>query len=603
MITVQYASMQDILKIIRFSSSLKKYYISIALLVVVLAGLNLVNPFLTKWVVDLITEYNKGQAITFWQTLPPLALMLISALFVAILSNFNGFLGDRMAIKLNTLLSQRYYDHLMSLPVQYYDSEQTGKITARLERSISSLSQLMNALANNFIQFFLTTIVTLVAISFYSWPIAILLILIFPSYIYITHLSSESFQKYQGDINKNLDTANGRFVESIGQIRVVKSFVRELGELKFFAGRRAKIESISRDQSIEWHKYDVYRRLALGVVFFLIFVVITWQALGGAYSVGTAVLLITLSNQAQFPLFGASFMIEGIQRAQADSKDYFKVMDIKPAITDGEAARALKIKGGAVTFEKVTFAYDKGAKVLKGVDFTIPAHSTVALVGESGEGKSTIANLIVRFYEAQGGVISIDGTAINGVTQRSLRKQVGIVFQDPSLFSGSIEENIAYGLGRKYTTAELETAAGMANAADFIAKLPKAYKTEVGERGVKLSGGQKQRIIIARALLKNPPILILDEATSSLDAKSEAQVQEALERLMKGRTTIIIAHRLSTIAGVDMIIGLKNGKIAEQGSPGDLANRPDGIYAELLRLQTAGTDRLKNKLKQFDIAV
>ncbi|MDQ5944413.1 MAG: ATP-binding cassette, subfamily bacterial, partial [Patescibacteria group bacterium] len=200
------------------------------------------------------------------------------------------------------------------------------------------------------------------------------------------------------------------------------------------------------------------------------------------------------------------------------------------------------------------------------------------------------------------GIITIDGTAITDVTQTSLRKGIGIVFQDPSLFSGTIEENIAYGLGRRYTQKELEDAAEQANAADFIAKLEKDFKTQVGERGIKLSGGQKQRIIIARALLKNPPILILDEATSSLDAKAESQVQQALERLMKGRTTIIIAHRLSTIAHVDMIVGLRGGKIAEQGSPEELAHKKGGIYAELLELQTASATVAKKKLQKFDIA-
>ncbi len=593
--------MRDIIKIIKFSKNLKKYYISIAIFVVILALLNLVIPFLTKRLVDLITAAGSGTSVNFTMAIGPLLLMLLAGVTTAILSNVNGYLGDRMAVKLNTLLSTRYYDHLMNLPIEYYDSEQTGKITARLERSIASLSQLMNALANNFVQFFLTTIVTLIAIAIYSWPVALLLVVIFPTYIWITHLSSEAWQKKQGEINKNLDRANGRFVESIGQIRVVKSFVRELGEVTAFRRRRTTIESISKQQSQTWHAYDMGRRLVLGVVFFAIFAIIVWQALRGQYSVGTAVLLITLANQAQFPLFGSSFIIEGLQRAQADSKDYFEIMERKPTIIDGPDAQSLKVDGGEVRFENVTFQYGEGKPVLRDVSFTIPAHSKVALVGESGEGKSTIANLIVRFYEANKGSILVDGTPIKDVTQASLRQQVGIVFQDPSLFSGTIEENIAYGLERKYTQKELETAARMANAADFIAKLPKGYKTEVGERGIKLSGGQKQRIIIARALLKNPPILILDEATSSLDAKAEAQVQEALERLMQGRTTIIIAHRLSTISHVDMIVGLKGGKIHEQGSPRELANKPDGIYAELLELQTASTKNLK-KLKKFDIA-
>jgi ATP-binding cassette subfamily B protein len=594
--------MNELIKILKFSSKLKWYYVGIAILVVVLALLNLVVPFLTKNLVDLITSYSQGNNVTFSQALPALALMLVASLVVAFLSNVNGYLGDMMSQKLNTHLSTKYYEHLMNLPIEYYDSEQTGKITSRLERSISSLSQLMNALANNFVQFFLTTIVTLVAIAIYSWPVALLLVVIFPAYIWITHLSSAAWQKKQGDINKTLDIANGRFVESIGQVRVVKSFVREIGELADFRKRRQKIESVSREQSREWHTYDLVRRLVLGVVFFAIFAVIVWQALEGQYSVGTAVLLITLANQAQFPLFGSSFIIEGIQRAQADSKDYFKVMEKKPTILDAPDAKALKIDGGEVRFEHVSFGYENGSQVLNDVSFTIPAHSKIALVGESGEGKSTLANLIVRFYEANAGTITIDGTPITDVTQASLRKGIGIVFQDPSLFSGTIEDNITYGLNRRYTQEELGEAAKLANAADFIAKLEKGYKTQVGERGIKLSGGQKQRIIIARALLKNPPILILDEATSSLDAKAESQVQQALERLMKGRTTIIIAHRLSTISHVDMIIGLRGGKVAEQGSPDELARKKNGIYAELLELQTAGAKVAKKKLQKFDIA-
>lgn len=594
--------MRDILKIFRFSSALKYYYMAIGCLVLVLSLLNLVVPFMTKSIIDSITAYGQGTTVSFAQAAWPVALMFVVSIVSAFLSNINGYLGDRMSVKLETLLSRRYYEHLMTLPVEYYDSEQTGKITSRLERSISGLSQLMNALANNFIQFFLTTIVTLVTIAFYSWPIALLLFFLFPFYIWVTSLSSKSWQKYQKRINKDRDVANGRFVESISQVRVVKSFVQEASELLFFKRKRQAIENEAQAQSKQWHSYDVAREIGLGIVFTLIFGVIVWQALRGDYSVGTAVLLITLANQARMPLFGANWMIESLQRAQADSRDYFEIMGTKPEITDTATANHLPINNGTVEFRDVIFAYKQGEQVLKKVSFVIPGHSKVALVGESGEGKSTLANLIVRFYEPQSGEILIDDHSVQAVTQASLRQQVGIVFQDPSLFSGTIEENIAYGLGRKYKSAELETAARMANASDFIAKLPKGYKTEVGERGVKLSGGQKQRIIIARALLKNPPILILDEATSSLDAKAEAQVQQALERLMRGRTTVIIAHRLSTIAGVDMIIGLKGGQIVEQGSPEELAHKPGGIYAELLKLQTAGTERVKKKLKAFDIA-
>jgi ATP-binding cassette subfamily B protein len=278
-------------------------------------------------------------------------------------------------------------------------------------------------------------------------------------------------------------------------------------------------------------------------------------------------------------------------------------MELKHDIADKPNAKNIILKNGQISFRDVRFSYHTdSSEILKSVSFEIEPNSKVALVGESGEGKSTIANLIARFYEADSGEILVENQNIKDVTQSSLRSQIGIVFQDPSLFSGTIEENIVYGLGRRHTMKDVEHVAKLANAAGFINKLDKGYKTQVGERGIKLSGGQKQRIIIARALLKNPPILILDEATSSLDAKAEAQVQQALSRLMRGRTTIIIAHRLSTISHVDQIIGLRGGKVVEQGSPSELAHKTGGIYAELLKLQTASADTARKRLKKFDIA-
>jgi ATP-binding cassette subfamily B protein len=223
----------------------------------------------------------------------------------------------------------------------------------------------------------------------------------------------------------------------------------------------------------------------------------------------------------------------------------------------------------------------------------------VALVGESGEGKTTLANLVLRFYELTEGEICIDGRDVRTVTQSSLRRNIGVVFQEPALFSGTVRENITYGQS-SFAPEEVVVAARAANAHDFIERLPEGYDTQIGERGVKLSGGQKQRIAIARALMKDAPILILDEATSSLDSKAEREVQDALERLMQGRTTLIIAHRLSTIQNVDMIVGIRHGGVAETGSPAQLADG-DGIYAELLRLQ-APTTANKAKLKEYDIA-
>lgn len=593
--------MREIIKIIRYSRQLWRYYLAIAVMVVVLAGLALVVPFLTKFLVDGVVNKLNGQSVAFSYLIGLLVMMLLASVIVSLLNNVNGYVGDIMAVKLNSLLSRRYFEKLTQLPISYYDNEITGKITARLERSINTISNLMQAMSNNFVQFFLTTAVTLIVIAFYSWPVALLLVIIFPTYIWISHLSSRSWQKRQKDINTNIDLANGRFIESISQIRVIKSFVTELRELNFYKRKRVAIEEQTKVQSYHWHKYDIWRRLTLNIVFFAIYTIIFWQAYHGQYSIGVLTLLITLVNQAQFPLFSSSFVIDALQRAVADSRDYFSVMELEPAIVDQTNAVELKVRAAQIEYQGVSFGYDDKQTVLENISFTMTPGSKVALVGESGEGKSTIANLMLRFYDLGSGEILIDGQSVATVSQASLRRNIGVVFQEPQLFSGTIRENIAYARANA-SLSQIERSARVANAYDFIKKLPQGFDTQIGERGVKLSGGQKQRIAIARAILKDAPILILDEATSSLDSRAEHEVQEALEHLMHGRTTLIIAHRLSTIAGVDQVVGIRGGKVVEIGSPAELAKN-DGIYAELLKLQTMPSSRAtKAKLKKFELA-
>jgi ATP-binding cassette subfamily B protein len=337
----------------------------------------------------------------------------------------------------------------------------------------------------------------------------------------------------------------------------------------------------------------------LNVIFLGVSVFVFVETAKGKYTVGQMVLLIQYAALIRLPIFSISFLIDSTQRAIADSKDFFEVMDEKPEIADHSEAKLLKVSSGEITYDNVGFSYGD-VPVLSKLSFSIKPDTKIALVGESGEGKTTITNLLMRLYEPQTGRITVDGQNINDVTQRSLREQIGVVFQDPALFSGTIRENISYAK-LNATHEEVVAAAKAANADEFVGKLEKGYDTEIGERGLKLSGGQKQRIAIARALLKDAPILILDEATSSLDSKSEAMVQGALVRLMKGRTTIIIAHRLSTIQNVDQIITLQKGTVNEIGSPDELA-KSGGIYAQLLELQRGHTDSKEKRMKEFEIA-
>lgn len=588
--------MKHMYRILKSAGELRGYYWAISGIMVLVSLSALMLPILSGRAIDEISQGTGANlAYLAWLAAGIFALDVAGTF----LSNIGGYMGDQMSARLNKLLSARYYQHLLSLPQVYFDTELSGKIINRLNRSIVQITNFMQMMSNNFLQFILTTIFSLVIVAYYSWQVAVLLFALYPIYIWLTMRSSNTWQKYQATINQHTDIASGRFAEAIGQIKVVKSFIQERQEQKFFNRHLQKVVTITKPQSRYWHIRDTRRRLVLNVIFFAVYLFIFLQAARGLYTPGIAVALILLAQQIRIPIFTISFLVENTQKAIADSKDYFEIMDTAPHITDQPGAATLSVPSGQIVFDNVSFAYGE-SPVLKGIKMTIEPDTKVALVGESGEGKTTLTNLLLRLYEPQAGVIRIDGQNINTVTQTSLRQNIGVVFQDPALFSGTIQENIAYANPR-VADEDVEAAARAANAHEFIEKLDRGYQTEIGERGLRLSGGQKQRIAIARALLKNAPILILDEATSSLDSRSEVLVQEALERLMKSRTTIIIAHRLSTIQNVDQIITLRGGRVDEVGSPDELAGS-GGIYAQLLKLQQGHNDLSRKKLKEFEIA-
>lgn len=587
--------MKNIWRIVRFTSQLWPFYAAISGFTVLLALMGVLQPLLTGWAIDQLrlgTHANLRYLIII-----AIGIFLLD-FFSNIFANVSGYIGDQLNARLSYYLSHRYYEHLLSLQQQFYDTELTGKIINRLNRSITQITNFFQFITNNFLQLIFTTIFTLTVAFHYSWQVGLLLASLYPIYILLTIRSSPKWQVYQTQKNINLDIANGRFAEVINQVKVVKTYLQEKRELLLFDSHYKKVIAINQPQSKHWHVNDIYRRTVLNVIFLAVYLLIFIQAVHGQLSPGNVVTLILFSAQIRIPIFTISFMVDNFQRAVADSRDYFEIMEVKPSIDDQPGAQALKLTKAAVAFRDVVFGYDEQA-VLKGINFELKPGTKTALVGESGEGKTTITSLLLRLYSLDKGSITIDDQDISQVSQASLRSNVAVVFQEPALFSGTVRENIAYA-NPKATEDQVTAAAKAANAHDFIIKFEKGYDSQIGERGLKLSGGQKQRLAIARALLKDAPILILDEATSSLDSKSERKVQEALGRLMRGRTTLIIAHRLSTIQAVDQIITIRNGRVDETGSPAELTGS-GGIYAQLLELQIGATEANKKKLQAYEL--
>lgn len=591
--------MKPLIRVIGYAKHLWPYYVGITAASILVAATGIAIPFVIKAATDLMVSVVEGRGADVSGALWLAVLLFAFDGANTYIRNWGGYLGDVMASKLKAQLSTRYYEHLLTLPQSYYDGELTGTIINRLNRAINEVTHFVAAFANNFFQMVLSAVLTIIIVCFYSWQLALLVFIIYPLFLWLTALTSKKWQRYQNEKNHETDIASGRFAEVVTQIKVVKSYVQEKLEHRHFRVRFHRTIDLTRRQSSYWHMMDVLRGLVLALIFLAIYGYIFVQTVQREFTIGEMVLLITMINMLRVPIFSMSFIVDSFQRAITGSKDYVAAMELKPEIADKPGAHNLEITHGRVMFGAVDFAYKKSRPVLNRLTFTLEPGEKVALVGESGEGKTTIANLLMRLYEPNGGIITIDDANIADVTQASLRRQIGTVFQDPALFSGTIRENIAYAHPRA-TDEQVIAAAKAANAHDFVVQFEKGYDSEIGERGIKLSGGQKQRIAIARAILKEAPILILDEATSSLDSRAEHEVQEALDRLMHGRTTLIIAHRLSTIAHVDKIVTLKDGKVDEIGSPAKLA-KTDGIYAQLLRLQEGQTAREKKKLEAYEI--
>ena len=585
--------MNNIFKVIKLAKAYHVFIYIISVIIVFTTALELFAPYIIKLIVDQIElQLRKGSG-DLQRLYVLIGVLFFSSVLSIVLEAVNQRIGDYAAGRIGKFLTEKFYEKIFTLPQKYFDSQISGKIVNQLSRGILALQDFLGTASNFIVPALIRSVFIIIVLSFYSLPIAFMVLLTFPFYIYISHISTKKWGEHQVKRNQIEDVTRGRIQEVISNVRLVRSFSTQKKELDFVSDNMQKSVAIYDKQSLTYHVLNFIRNFGLEAGLVIIGIMVFRNTFVGILTIGEMVLILQYLNQIRWPLFAMSYILEQTQRAESGSKEYFEILEL-------ESVEKLPVKTPqplfsqpSISFKNVSFEYEGGGRVLKNVSFDLSKRETVALVGHSGAGKTTLVNLILKFYEPTQGAIFIDSKKYSELSHDQIRSHISLVFQENELFSTTVFENVAYGK-RNATEKELIDALKKANAYEFVMKFPKKLHAEIGERGVRLSGGQKQRIQIARAILADRPILILDEATSSLDAKSEKLVQDALEKLMKNRLVIIIAHRFSTIQNANRILVIESGKIADSGAPGELARRK-GIYSELLRYQIEGNQKLLEK--------
>ena len=589
--------MSNIVKILKLARPFYKNLVLIGFIIMLVAILEISSSVVVKYIIDEIQRQittGTGNIVTAaWL----FGITLVISLVSTVLNSLNMRMGDYTAGRIGKFLTEHFYQKVFTLSQSYFDSQISGKIVHQLNRGISNLQDFLGAMSNFIFPAIVQSIFIFVVLFFYSPLIALLAFAIFPMYIYVSHLSTKKWGEFQKKRNKIDDVTYGRIQEVLSNMRLVKSYNTQHEEWSIVSNNMGKSLAIYDKQSMSYHVYNFVRNLGLEIVLTVIAIIMFNQAFNQVITFGTLVLILQLLNQLRRPLFAASFILERIQQAESGSKEFFEILELPSAEEFNSSKVGTIEKNPTIEFKDVSFKYEEGKQeVLDNVSFKLTGRETIALVGHSGAGKTTLVNLILKFYDPTNGNIYLNDKNYKDLSHSKIRSHISLVFQDNELFSTTVFENVAYGV-QNATEKEIIAALNKAHAYDFVSKFPKKLQEEIGERGVKLSGGQKQRIQIARAILHNRPILILDEATSSLDAKSEKLVQDALEVLMKDKLVIIIAHRFSTIQDADRIIVIDEGKIVDSGNPGALAKKK-GIYSELLQYQIEGNKKL---LEKYDL--
>lgn len=570
--------MKNYLRLLAYIKPYTKRLAAAVVCIIMAAGANLYLPWIIKDMIDDVLM-SKDMVMLNLIAVGILVVMFTRGVFYYGQSYLVSYVGQRVIIDVRSVLFRKF----QRMPMAYYDKQQTGTVMSYITNDVSAMQ---SAIVDNLIELVTESSIligSLAMMIYLDWKLSLLTLMTIPLVGIAMRIFGRKLKSSSAVIQERMADITSLLQESISAIRVVKSFVRETYEIKRFEEQNWRnFQAAMKNVKLSSLLTPTVEFLAAIAVTFIVWFG-GYEVVNGVITAGELVAFLTYAVNLANPVKRLSRVYAAIQRAMAAAERVFYVMDLDEKIRDLPDAKPLPPIKGTVEFDDITFSYKEGQPALQHISLKAEPGQMIALVGPSGSGKSTIANLIPRFYDVDSGTIRIDGHDIRQVTADSLREQIGLVPQETMLFSTSVMENIRYGR-LDATDEEVIEAARAANAEEFIKDLPEGYDTKLGERGLNISGGQRQRLAIARAILKNPRVLILDEATSALDTESEKIVQDALDKLMVGRTSFVIAHRLSTIFGADQIIVIENGHVREHGTHEELL-AAGGLYSNLYHIQ------------------